>query len=252
MKKIRYLFIPVILILPALQASSQELTAKEIITKADNKMRGESSKSEMTMKIVRPKWERTVTFKSWEKGRDYALTLITSPEKEKGQTFLKRENDMWNWIPNINRMVKIPPSMLSQGWMGSDYSNDDILKESSIVVDYEHSIVGNETIAGEECYKIKMTPKPNASVVWGHIMAWVSKDEFLMLKKLYYDEDGYLVKSEIGYDIKMMDGRKIPTRFEIIPEDDPGHKTIVTINTIDFDIDIEDGFFSQQNMKRIR
>jgi len=241
-----------ILVFPSLPLLSQELTAKEIIVKADNLMRGTSNESTMTMKIVRPTWERTVTFKCWEKDRKYSMTLITAPAKEKGQTFLKRDTEMWNWVPNISRMVKLPPSMLSQGWMGSDYTNDDILKESSIVVDYDHTIVGNETMAGADCYKIKLLPKEGAAVVWGHIMKWVSKEGFLQLKSMYYDEDGYLVKTESGSDIKMMDDRKIPTYMEIIPEDDPGHKTIVIINTVKFNTNIENGFFSQQNMKRIR
>src|SRR6056300_153090 len=122
MKKFKFLFLSLIIATPFSMVYSQEISAKEIIVKADNILRGESSESTMTMKIVRPTWERTVTFKSWEKDRKYSLTLITAPAKEKGQTFLKRENDMWNWVPSISRMVKLPPSMLSQGWMGSDYT----------------------------------------------------------------------------------------------------------------------------------
>ena len=103
--------------------------AMEIIRKAEEKFQGEtSSQSEMTMKIIRPAYERTIQLKNWTKGRDLSLTLVTYPAREKGQTFLKVENDMWNWNPQINRMIKLPPSMMSQGWMGSDYSNDDILK----------------------------------------------------------------------------------------------------------------------------
>ncbi len=252
MKKIKTILISLILTSPIFQLNAQDLSAKEIIVKADDKMRGISSECTMTMKIVRPSWERTVTFKSWAKDRNYSLTLITSPAKEKGQTFLKRDNDMWNWIPNISRLVKIPPSMLSQGWMGSDYTNDDILKESSIVVDYIHSIMGYDTVAGLECYKIKLIPKPDAAVVWGHIMTWISKKEFLQLKTMYYDEDNYLVKTEVASDIKFMDDRNIPTYIEIVPEDNQGHKTIVIINDIKFNINIDDSFFSQQNMKKIR
>ncbi|MCD4679717.1 MAG: outer membrane lipoprotein-sorting protein [Bacteroidales bacterium] len=252
MKQIKTILICVILASPLLQMDAQNLSAKEIIVKADNKMRGTSSESTITMKIVRPTWERTVTFRSWEKDRKYSLTLITAPAKEKGQTFLKRDTEMWNWIPNISRLVKIPPSMLSQGWMGSDYTNDDILKESSIVVDYIHTIIGDETISGNECYKIKLIQKEDAAGVWGNIITWVSKEEFLQLKSTYFDEDGYLVKTETASEIKMMDDRKIPTYMEIIPEDDPGHKTIVIINTIKFNTNIADGFFSQQNMKRVR
>lgn len=231
---------------------AQEMTAKEIIKAADDKSQGQSNYAEMTMKVVRPAWEREVKFKSWGKDRDYSLTLITYPAKEKGQTFLKREQEMWNWNPTINRMIKLPPSMMSQGWMGSDYSNDDILKESSIVVDYEHSIIGSEVIEGRDCYKLQLIPKEEAAVVWGKIIKWITKDDFLQLKSEYFDEDDYLVKTETASKIKMMHDREIPTYIEIIPADEPGKKTIVIIDKAEFDIKIPDNYFSQQYMKRVR
>jgi outer membrane lipoprotein-sorting protein len=227
--------------------------AREIIKKADEKMQGEqTSQSTMTMTIVRPTWERVITFKNWTKGRDYTLALITAPAREKGQSFLKRENEMWNWNPTINRLIKLPPSMMSQGWMGSDFSNDDLLKESSIVVDYTHTVIGQEEIDGWECYKIELIPLENAAVVWGKIYKWISKREYLQMKSEYYDEDDYLIKTELAYDIKTMDGRMIPAKFELIPEDEEGHKTVVVMDEILFNKPISDGFFSQQNMKKVR
>ena len=227
--------------------------AREIIKKADEKMQGEtSSQSTMTMTIVRPAWQREITFKSWTKGRDYSLALVTAPAREKGQTFLKRENEMWNWNPTINRLIKLPPSMMSQGWMGSDFSNDDLLKESSIVVDYTHTITGEEIMNGLDCYIIELKPLEDAAVVWGRIVKWISKEEFLQMKSEYYDEEGYLIKTELSYDIQTMDGRVIPTRFELIPEEEEGNKTIVVLEEIRFNQPISDGFFSQQNMKTVR
>jgi outer membrane lipoprotein-sorting protein len=227
--------------------------AKEIVKKADDKWNGEkSSEGTMTMTIVRPTWERTVQFKIWTLEDNFSMTLITAPAKEKGQAFLKRNTEMWNWIPNISRMIKLPPSMMSDGWMGSDYTNDDILKESSIVVDFDHKIIGSETIDGWDCWKIEMYPKEDAAVVWGKIIKWISKDEFLMMKSEYYDEDEFLVKTELGTEIKTMDGRKIPTKMEIIPADKDNQKTIVVIDNMKFNIDIQNSFFSQQNMKRLR
>jgi len=234
----------------AFTVNSQNAT--EIIKKANDKERGTTSKITMTMKIVRPSWSRTVKFKSWGKGRDFSLTLITYPAKEKGQTFLKRKNDLWNWNPTISRMIKLPPSMMSQGWMGSDYSNDDILKESSIVVDYKHKIIGSQKVSGYDCYKIQMTPKDDAVVVWGKVIKWISKKDYLQLKSVYYDEEGYVIKTDIGKDVKKMGGRLLPTRVEIIPKDNPGNKTIVIINSAQFDMPIKDSYFSQQMMKRVR
>jgi outer membrane lipoprotein-sorting protein len=233
-------------------SGQQNLSAKQIIEKADRNMQGESSISTMTMTIKRPSWERTVGFKNWAKGRDLAMTLVTEPAKEKGQTFLKRGNDMWNFVPSIGRLVKLPPSMMSQGWMGSDYTNDDILNESSLVLDYTHELFGTEDFQGSACYKISLIPLENSNIVWGKIINWVSTGDFLFLKSEYYDENQALVRTESAGDIKTMDGRKIPTRMEIIPADEPRNRIIVIIQSMDFDVKIDDNFFSQQNMKSVK
>ncbi len=232
---------------------AQNLSATDIVRKADEKFNGEkSSMMVMSMTIIRPAWQRTVDFKNWSLGRDYALTLITAPPRDAGQTFLKRSTEMWNWNPSISRLIKLPPSMMSQGWMGSDYTNDDILKESSLVNDYNHEIAGEETIDGRECYKINMVAREEAAVVWGHQVRWIDKKEFLVLKAELYDEDGILVRTETGSDIKIMDGRTIQTRIELQPADEPANKTILIIKEMKFNIPVEEKFFSQQNMKNIR
>lgn len=250
-KVLKSILLSVVVLFSLTPAFGQD--AKEIVRKADQKWNGEkSSQGTMTMTIVRPTWERTIQFKIWTLGRDYSMTLITSPAKEKGQAFLKRETEMWNWMPSISRMIKLPPSMMADGWMGSDYTNDDILKESSMVVDFTHKIVGSETIDGWDCWKIEMLPKEDAAVVWGKIIKWISKDGYLMMKSEYYDEDEYLVKTEYGSDVKTMDGRKIPSKIEIVPADKDNQKTVVIIDDIKFNVPIQDSFFSQQNMKRLR
>jgi len=233
--------------------TAQTLSATEIIRKADEKFNGEkSSMMIMEMTIIRPTWQRSVECKNWTLEKKYALTLITAPARDIGQSFLKRNTEMWNWNPSINRLIKLPPSMMSQGWMGSDYTNDDILKESSVVNDYTHEITGEETIAGRECYRIKMVAKEDAAVVWGHQIKWIDKKDFLFLKGELYDEDGFLVRTETGSDIKTMDGRVIPSKLELQPSEEPGNKTVVVIKEIKFNIPIQESFFSQQNMKNVR
>lgn len=227
--------------------------ATEIVKRADDKMRGEkSSITEMSMKIVRPTWERTVEFKSWTKGTKNSMVLITAPAKEKGQSFLKLDREMWSWNPTISRTIKLPPSMLAQGWMGSDFTNDDLLNQRSIVVDYTHKILAEESIEERDCHKIELTPKEDAPVVWGKIIFWISKTDDLLLKSEYYDEDDYLVKTELAHKIQMMSGRLIPAQFELIPADEEGQKTIVEMKSVQFNVPIEDSFFSQQNMKKVR
>ena len=152
-------------------SQAQELTAKDIVRIADEKNRGETMQGEMSMTIIRPKWERTVSMKSWSKGDKYFMIYITEPAKEKGQVFLKVDKEMWNYVPTISRMIKIPPSMMMQSWMGSDFTNDDLVKQSSIVVDYDHTLLGEENIRGMECYKIELIPHEDAAVVWGKIIS---------------------------------------------------------------------------------
>ena len=252
--KIRKSILSISLVLgSALMILAQDLSPKEIIRKADEKFNGEQTSTRiMAMTIVRPTWERTIEFKNWTSGREYALTLITAPARDKGQSFLKRQNEMWNWNPTISRLIKLPPSMMSQGWMGSDYTNDDILRESSVVNDYDHQIVAEEEYEGRLCYKIKMVAKEDAAVIWGHQVRWIDKKDFLFMKSELYDEDGYLVRTELGSEIKTMDGRLIPTRIELIPAEEDGQKTIIEMKEVKFNEPIKDSFFSQQNMKRVR
>jgi len=180
------------------------------------------------------------------------MIYITAPAKERGQVFLKRENEMWNWVPTIERMIKIPPSMMMQSWMGSDFTNDDLVRESSFEKDYHHKLLGEEPVEGYDCYKIELIPKPDAPVVWGKILMWVSKNEYHWLKAEFYDEDETLVNIEILSEIKIMDDREMPTRMEMIPADKEGHKTVLIFDEIEFNVNLDESFFSQQNMRRIR
>jgi len=252
-KKLSIVFVVFFALISNSSMAQYNITAHEIIKKADEKMRGKTNTSSMEMQIIRPTWKRSVSMKSWGRGMDYSMTYITAPAKDKGQVFLKRKTEMWNWMPSIGRMIKIPASMMSQGWMGSDYTNDDILKESSIVHDYNHKIVNEENMEGFDTYKIEMIPKEDAAVIWGKIYKWITKDdEYIQLKSEYFDEDNELIKSDFAYDFKTMDGRLIPTRIEIIPANEEGKKTVLYIQDIKFDVDLPESFFSQQKMKKIR
>jgi len=225
--------------------------AKEIVQKADQKMKGASSKSTMRIDIVRPTYTRQMEMITWTLGTDYSLVYITTPKKDEGSTFLKRQKEIWNWIPNIERVIKLPPSMMSQNWMGTDFTNDDMVKQSSIVVDYSHKLVGKETIEGYECYKIELTPKPDAAVVWGKIYMWIDVKESMQLKIEFYNEDDFLVNTMLGKSPKEFDGKILPSVMEMIPEDKPGNKTIMTTLDLKFDIPVSENFFSTRNMKSV-
>ncbi|HKK25845.1 MAG TPA: outer membrane lipoprotein-sorting protein [Gracilimonas sp.] len=225
--------------------------ATEIVRKMDEKMRGESLKAEVTMTIVRPDWSRQVTMESWSRGTEYSMILITAPARDEGTAFLKRGNEIWNWVPSVGRTIKMPPSMMMQSWMGSDFTNDDLVRESSAVTDYDHELVGEETIQGYECYKIEMKPKPDAPVVWTRVDVWISKEEYLELKAEFYDEFGELINVMNGMEVKEFDGRMIPSKMEMIPMDEEGYKTILEYRSMEFNENIPQSFFSVQNMRRL-
>lgn len=237
--------------LAAFVSAQGSLTALDIVRKADQNMRGESSESEIVMTIVRPNWTRSITMKAWSMGTQYSMVHITSPARDAGTSFLKRRNEIWNWVPNIGRTVKLPPSMMMQSWMGSDFTNDDLVRESSIVEDYTHKLLGEETIEGLASHKIELTPKPDAPVVWDRILVWISKDDYLQLRSEFYDEFGDLVNIMVGSDVKVFDGRKIPSRMEMIPVEKNGHKTVMEYKKLTFKTNLKEDFFSVSNMRRV-
>lgn len=225
-------------------------TATEIVDRSIQQFKGETSYAEMSMEIVRPSWSREITMKAWSKGDDFSLIKILSPARDEGTGFLKRDKEIWNWQPSIERTIKLPPSMMSQSWMGSDFTNDDLVRESAELTDYDHEIIGNDTLDGKACWKISMIPHPDAPVVWGKIIGWITRVNYLEIRTEFYDEDGELVNIMIASDIKEMGNRIIPTRMEMIPADKEEHKTIVTYKSIEYNQPISDDFFSIQNMKR--
>tara|TARA_R110002050_G_scaffold11122_2_gene37819 strand:+ start:20845 stop:21591 length:747 start_codon:yes stop_codon:yes gene_type:complete len=226
-------------------------TAQEIITKMDNKLKGKSVKSENSITIVRPTYTREMTMVSWSLGKDYSLTLLTAPKRDAGGTFLNRDKEIWSYSPSIERIIKLPPSMMSQNWMGTDFTNDDLVQQSSLVTDYTHSFGKDETLEGYDCYQIIMIPKEDAAIVWGKVIVWVDKTEYMELKVEFYDEDGYLVNTMLGKNPKTFDGKLLPSVMEMIPADKPGNKTIMTTISMKFDITVDESFFTTRNMKSV-
>lgn len=226
--------------------------AREIVRKANDLMRGASTYSEISMTITKPEWSRTIVMKAWALEPDYSLVYVTEPARDRGSVTLKRKQEVWSWVPTVQRVIKIPPSMMLQSWMGSDFTNDDLVRQSSIVDDYTHSIAGEEILAGYKCWKIELVPKPDAGVVWGNLLMWISQSNFLELRTDFYDEDGTVVKSFIGSDIRIFDGRSLPAHCEMIPVNEPGKKTIIEYRDIRFTVKLDKSFFSEENMKRVR
>ena len=246
MKKISIL----IILFSSLNIYSQ--TALEIIHKADAKLRGESSYSEMTITIVRPKWQKTMTMKSWSEGTDYSVSLVTSPAKEKGSVFLKRKNEVWNYLPSLERTIKLPPSMMTQSFMGTDLTNDDLVKQSSMVVDYSHKILEEVVLEGLNCWKLELLPNEKATEVWGKLIVWIDKSDYMQLKVEFYDEDEELVNLMNGYNFKMFGNKKLPSKIEFIPLEDEGNKTVIEYNSWEFDKEIPSNYFTTQYVSRLK
>lgn len=226
--------------------------AKSIIQKAEQKVRGNSSFSALSINVIRPSWKRTINLKAWTRGTDYALMLIEAPASDKGTVFLKRLKEIWNWVPSIERTIKFPPSMMQQSWMGTDFTNDDLVKADSYVNDYTQAVTGDSTIEGRNVYKIQLLPKPEAGVVWGKVIVFVDKKDFLELRLEFYDEDGSLVNVMNASDIKDLGGRILPSRLEMIPMDKKGYKTVLMYKEMVFDKPIPESFFTLQNMQKAR
>jgi len=231
----------------------QNLSAKEVVTKSYNLFLGKSSFSVMKMVIERPSWSRSIQMQAWSLGEDYFLAYITAPARDEGQVSLKYKNEMWNYIPAINRVIKIPPSMMMQSWMGSDFTNNDLMKQNSIIKDYTHSFSGNEKIDNYDCYIVELKPLPDAAVVWGSIKIWIAKDNLNALKSEFFDTNGKVIKTETASDLKMMGGRLLASHLEMKSNIDDGHKTIIKVLHQEFNVNgIDLNFFSIQNMKNIR
>jgi hypothetical protein len=193
-----------------------------------------------------------MTMKGWSIGEDYFASVVLSPAKEKGTVFLKRENEVWNYIPSIERTIKLPPSMMMQNWMGTDFTNDDLVQRSSITDDYTNTIIGNEIIDGLDCWIIELIPNEDAAVVWGKLMMWIDKRDYMQLKTQFFDEYDEMISIMTGKAIKSFDGKKLPAIIEFVPLDKEGNKTIVERLVWKFDIDINERYFLPNYMKNLR
>lgn len=233
---------------PAL-AQDEELTAREILDKVDDLYRGDSSMGTMTMEIVTEHWSRTLTMDFWTKGKDKSLFKILSPKKERGTATLRSGNDIWNYLPKVNRTIKVPSSMMSQSWMGSHFTNDDLVRETRMADDYafEKSFEGERDDI--EVIEITCIPKPEEAIVWGKVVLTVRASDYIPLVMDYYHDDMELARTMTFSELKDIDGRMIPTKMHVVPTDKELEYTVVTYDEITFDMDIDDDLFSLRNLQ---
>ena len=227
--------------------SATDAKAIELLEKIDNLYQQENSHAVMTMEIVTADFSRSMTLESWALGLNYSLVRILEPKKEAGVSTLKREKNMWNFLPKINKVIKVPPSMMMGSWMGSDFTNDDLMREGSWVDAYD--VVLSQT---DSLYTLDLTAKATTVTVWGAMQIVVTKDNLLPIRQTYFDEDGQAMREMRFSAIQTFGDITLPTVMELVPLNKPGNKTQVTYNSMEFDIDLESDFFTLQNLKKRR
>ena len=235
---------------PFSESLSENVTSQQILDKIDKMYRGKSSIGTYLMKIKTTHWERKLRIKSWTRDLDYTLIRIEYPKKEKGVATLKVENNLWNYLPKIKRVIKVPSSLMMGSWMGSHFTNDDLVKESTLANDYHHRITFEGKREEQEVYEITLLPKEEAAVVWGKIVVVVRQKDLIPLYQEYCDEKEKPVRKMILGDIKEMGGRLLPTSMKVVPYDKPGEFTEITYMDIAFDMELPETFFSLRNLKQ--
>ena len=238
---------------PPLSAEDQKanLDVKAIVKRMDELYRSETSQTNMEMQIVTPHWERTLALEVWTQGMDRTFILITSPKKEKGVATLRIGNEMWNYLPKTNKVMKVPPSMMMGSWMGSDFTNDDLVKESSMVDDYTYEVITPADAQPDHLY-IQLLPKEDSPIVWGKLIVAIRVSDRIPVWQHFYDEAGRLTRVMNFKDVKSFDGKTIPSVMEMMPQNKEGHKTVVRFVDAEFDKGIDEKIFTRRNLQKRR
>jgi outer membrane lipoprotein-sorting protein len=227
-------------------------TATDIVRDALNHWRGTSSQGEMTMTIHRPDWERSMSMQSWTEGEKRSLVRVTAPRKDRGNGTLMDDNKMWSFSPKVNRVIKIPSSMMNQSWMGSDFSNKDISRTDDIVEQYDHTLVSVvDSVDGHTVYEVESIPHEDAAVVWGKEVLFV-RDDNVLVEQRFYDQDMALLKKLTTLEYALMSGRTVASRQRMEKTDAEGEWTEIKVDSVEFDVDINDNVFTLSNLRNPR
>ena len=230
---------------------SADIDPRDLIQKAMDHWRGTSSYSEMTMTIHRPDWERSMSMRSWTQGEKTSLVRVTEPKKDAGNGTLLKDNNMWTFAPKVNRIIKVPSSMMSQSWMGSDFSNKDISKSTDIIDQYDHSLLETHEQDGHTVYVIESIPHEEAAVVWGKEVLTI-RDDHVLLEQQFWDQDGILVKTMKALEIRELGGRTVASIIRMGKLDTPDEWTEMSVQDIKFDVSHPDSLFTLSNLRNPR
>jgi outer membrane lipoprotein-sorting protein len=239
-----------VLFAPVATVRADGLDALTIARKCDAALKGKTEHGSAAMTVRTPEWQRTLELTFWYDYPEKTFIRIAAPAKDAGTGTLRLGSNMWTYLPSVERVIKIPPSLMLQPWMGSDFTNDDLVKESSLPTDYTHRIEAETTEDGDPCYRLVATPKPNAPVVWGKLVLLVRKTDFLPRREDFYDEQGTLQKTLYFDNIRGTGSRNYPMLWRMVSHNKPGHETTLTFFSLEFDKPIPANTFTQQNLER--
>jgi outer membrane lipoprotein-sorting protein len=244
-------FVASLVAIVAVASTAVAQEATEIVRSSIDNWRGKSSYGEMTMIIHRPSWERTMSMRAWTSGLKKSLVRVTSPRKDAGNGTLTVDNNMWTFSPKVNRVIKVPSSMMGQSWMGSDFSNKDVSRADDIIDQYDHTLLATEEDEGRTVYVIESVPHEEAAVVWGREVLRI-RDDDVLLSQEYYDQEGALVKALRSLEIGEMGGRTIAIRQRMAKVEADDEWTEFRIDSVDFDVEISDNVFTRSNLQNPR
>ncbi len=250
-RKLPLLFLLAIIVLAAAFGFAVPCAAQnveEVVRKIDELYRANSSYAKLEMEIVTPHWQRTLLMDTWTEDTSKTFIRILSPAKEKGLATLRLKNEMWNFLPRANKVIKIPPSMMMSSWMGSDFTNDDLVKEFTLVDDYSHKFIRPQDADPDLLY-IESRPNEDLPIVWGKIVGAVTKNSYLPVWNRYYDEKDKLMRIIDYSEVKRLGGRLIPSVMELIPQDKDGQKTVLRYLSAEFNIRHPEEIFSLRNLR---
>ena len=230
-------------------ADASNLNPRKILDSVDDIYRSNTSHGILTLAVTTTNWQRTLTLEQWSKGKNKHLIKVLKPKKEKDLATLRVDTNVWNYMPKVKKVVKIPSSMMSSSWMGSHFSNDDLVKQSRMVKDYDYSTSFEGIRDGIDIVEITCVPKKNAAVVWGKVEVIVYKEDFIPLRLIYYDEDLNLSRKLEFSNIQIIDNKKIPLKMQMVPENEPGESTTIQWKEIKFNLTISDDFFSLRKLQ---
>jgi len=240
--------LPALLVAFVQPAAAAEPSMKELLDAADDIDRGARSHATIEMHVKTARYERTMKMETWSEGEDKTLVRILEPAKDAGVATLKVGDNIWNYLPKVDRTMKVPAGMMGGSWMGSHFTNDDLVKGSRLADDYTGRIT-ERPAGGSGHWTIELTPKPDAPVVWGKVVVVIDAGE-IPKEFTYFDEKGALVRTMSFSDIAVFDGRKVPRVMELVPGDKPGEYTKLVYDDLDFDAPIPEGTFTPQALKR--